>query len=302
MGNGNDRAYWWIRGYDHETKTYRIPEWLGGGYCAMSWRELPEIPPGLSRAEAEERVRADNPDSPYFAPLGRIQAFVDEMAEGDVVVAAKADFDVHVGVVTGPAYYVTTPGRAFARRRPVDWLTSPGDEPYREVPEEVRAQMNAVQTLTALRPAAAAYFAKYTDAVPAASGSASAQDPYRRLCRAIKADEAVTRLRTVERPASVERYRDPRAVEAVLERCGGSCENPGCGGMPQDTTVRGEPLLEVDHIDDHASGGRDHPKRMIALCPNCHAMKTRGARAELLRERFRKVARKAHRRRLAGEG
>ncbi|WP_372494440.1 HNH endonuclease signature motif containing protein [Actinoallomurus purpureus] len=35
-------------------------------------------------------------------------------------------------------------------------------------------------------------------------------------------------------------------------------------------------MLEVDHIDQLADGGRDHPIQMIALCPDCHAVKTRG--------------------------
>ncbi|MET9608015.1 HNH endonuclease [Streptomyces sp. NPDC006512] len=305
MGNEVERRYWLARGFEHQTGIYRVLEWVADGYCAMDWREAPEIPVGLSPEAARDLVRAEQPgwsESKVYRVTRAVQSFVDRMSEGDVVVAAKAPYDVHVGVVAGPAYYVETRDRAFARRRAVNWLTVEGDEPYPGLPEEVRAHLKARPTLTLLPAGAAAYFGRYADAAPAAPTPAPAQDPYRRLCRAIKADEAATRLRTVERPATVERYRDPRAVEAVLERCGGRCENPDCGGMPQDTTVRGEPLLEVDHIDDHASGGRDHPKRMIALCPNCHAMKTRGARAEVLRERFRKVARKAHKRRLAGEG
>ncbi|MEU2130294.1 HNH endonuclease signature motif containing protein [Streptomyces sp. NPDC091387] len=59
--------------------------------------------------------------------------------------------------------------------------------------------------------------------------------------------------------------------------------------LPYRTTA-GEPLLEADHIDDHAGGGRDHPAAMIALCPNCHANKTRGAGRAELTERLRWVA------------
>ncbi|MFE6333938.1 HNH endonuclease signature motif containing protein [Streptomyces sp. NPDC057798] len=59
-------------------------------------------------------------------------------------------------------------------------------------------------------------------------------------------------------------------------------------------TKAGEPLLEVDHIDDHAGGGRDHPTAMIALCPNCHSNKTHGAERAALTERLRKVAAERH--------
>ncbi|MFF0000979.1 HNH endonuclease signature motif containing protein [Streptomyces avermitilis] len=59
-------------------------------------------------------------------------------------------------------------------------------------------------------------------------------------------------------------------------------------------TPAGEPILEVDHIDDPAAGGRDHPSTMIALCPNCHANKTRGADRKALTERLRAEAARLH--------
>ncbi|MFC6932591.1 HNH endonuclease [Actinomadura yumaensis] len=59
-------------------------------------------------------------------------------------------------------------------------------------------------------------------------------------------------------------------------RSRGCCENPLCTGQPADVTDHGEPILEVDHLENRANWGRDHPSQMIALCPNCHATKTRG--------------------------
>jgi 5-methylcytosine-specific restriction endonuclease McrA len=87
------------------------------------------------------------------------------------------------------------------------------------------------------------------------------------------------------------RVRDGGAREAVLLRSEGRCESPDCllPALPYRTKA-GQPLLEIDHIDDHAAGGRDHPSAMIALCPNCHANKTRGADGAALRERLRVVA------------
>ncbi|WP_425297802.1 HNH endonuclease [Nocardia abscessus] len=55
---------------------------------------------------------------------------------------------------------------------------------------------------------------------------------------------------------------------------GGLCENPERGKPAPDQTDRGHPVLEVDHVSDIATGGRDHPVHMIALCPDCHAVKT----------------------------
>ena len=55
-----------------------------------------------------------------------------------------------------------------------------------------------------------------------------------------------------------------------------------CTGDIKDRTDSGAPILEIDHIHDLALGGDDDPLQMIALCPNCHATKTRGTRrAEL---------------------
>jgi hypothetical protein len=38
-----------------------------------------------------------------------------------------------------------------------------------------------------------------------------------------------------------------------------------------------KPILDVDQLVDLALGGNDHPANIVALCPNCHACKTRGA-------------------------
>ncbi|RMI13556.1 HNH endonuclease [Cellulomonas triticagri] len=70
--------------------------------------------------------------------------------------------------------------------------------------------------------------------------------------------------------------RSAAARRAVLVRSGGSCESPRCTGMPAERNRSDEPILDVDHIKDLARGGDDHPRNMIALCPNCHACKTRG--------------------------
>ncbi|WP_281291288.1 HNH endonuclease [Streptomyces montanus] len=90
-----------------------------------------------------------------------------------------------------------------------------------------------------------------------------------------------------------QRSREARAL--VIERSSGRCENPECGnpGFAEQTPA-GEPILEVDHIHDLALEGLDHPANMIALCPNCHAVKTRGARGEQLREVFKVAARARH--------
>ncbi|ANZ14844.1 HNH endonuclease [Streptomyces noursei ATCC 11455] len=98
------------------------------------------------------------------------------------------------------------------------------------------------------------------------------------------------------RPSTINRrQRSARARAAVLARSGGLCENPECSSPGfQAVTDAGEPILEVDHVRDLALDGADHPVNMVALCPNCHALKTRGTDREALRKALARVARERH--------
>lgn len=96
--------------------------------------------------------------------------------------------------------------------------------------------------------------------------------------------------------------RSAAARRAVLIRASGQCESPRCTGMPGELNRRGEPILDVDHIKDLALGGEDHPTNMVAICPNCHAAKTRGNSQARWRRELAAVAAEAHSRSLAAEG
>jgi hypothetical protein len=77
------------------------------------------------------------------------------------------------------------------------------------------------------------------------------------------------------------RVRNPGIRKAVLLRSGGRCENPQCQNPgPIGWTDSGDPILEIDHVIEHARGGRDYGSNAIALCPNCHAVKTYGRHRE----------------------
>ncbi|MFE2086296.1 HNH endonuclease signature motif containing protein [Streptomyces sp. NPDC059460] len=56
----------------------------------------------------------------------------------------------------------------------------------------------------------------------------------------------------------------------------------------------GLPILQVDHVKDLTKGGPDAPWNMIALCPNCHALKTYGEHREKLRHLLAATARRLH--------
>jgi 5-methylcytosine-specific restriction protein A len=95
--------------------------------------------------------------------------------------------------------------------------------------------------------------------------------------------------------------RSAAARRAVLARSGGRCESPFCTGMPAELNRRGEPILDVDHIKDLALGGSDHPLNMAAICPNCHASKTRGRNAAQWRTALERAVRTAHAKALTPE-
>ena len=119
------------------------------------------------------------------------------------------------------------------------------------------------------------------------------EEEYRRLCGiGAGAGDRGTRLGRPQ--VSVDILRLKSARRAVLLRSEGHCESPRCTGEPEDITDAGHPILEVDHIHDLAKGGPDHPEQMIALCPNCHAIKTRGRTRERLRQELFMVARQRH--------
>ncbi|MGW1836531.1 HNH endonuclease [Streptomyces sp. NPDC002067] len=127
---------------------------------------------------------------------------------------------------------------------------------------------------------------------PGAAGAVSVAAEYDRLHRAAQRQQERNQGR--RRPGSAAPVRSPEARQAVLLRSGGHCENPGCTGQPDDVTADGHPILEVDHVRDLATGGPDLPENMVALCPNCHAVKTRGRTSEELRAALLTVARERH--------
>ncbi|WP_165362694.1 HNH endonuclease [Promicromonospora panici] len=86
--------------------------------------------------------------------------------------------------------------------------------------------------------------------------------------------------------------RSRAARRAVLLRAQNKCEAPWCEGMPVDRLESGEAILEVDHVDGLAGGGDDSPSNMVALCPNCHASKTRGKYAKSWQRKLVEIARR----------
>ncbi|WP_157248679.1 HNH endonuclease [Nonomuraea typhae] len=129
---------------------------------------------------------------------------------------------------------------------------------------------------------------------PTAVTKQDAGRQYRKLCESVERREAVNHTRTTH-TASDRYFRSADARIAVMLRAQGTCENPDCGGQPADVTDKGGAILEVDHVDERATQGRDHPANMIALCPNCHSIKTRGSTRHDLKRKLKAQVERLHR-------
>ncbi|GAA0680257.1 hypothetical protein GCM10010193_37400 [Kitasatospora atroaurantiaca] len=113
--------------------------------------------------------------------------------------------------------------------------------------------------------------------------------------------EALERLLAAEEGGKVrevgriEPARRRSIVSMVIERAGFRCESPECANPGfYAESHKGGPVLEVDHVDDLQFKGPDHPANMIALCPNCHAVKTHAVDGDRLRRLFAVVVREQH--------
>jgi len=85
--------------------------------------------------------------------------------------------------------------------------------------------------------------------------------------RALALQESISSVS--EEEARQRTYQRSKAVQVyVKKRADGTCE--GCGKDAPFITPQGRPYLEAHHVRRVSDGGPDHPRWVIALCPNCH--------------------------------
>ncbi|MEU9080682.1 HNH endonuclease signature motif containing protein [Kitasatospora sp. NPDC048538] len=176
-------------------------------------------------------------------------------------------------------------------RREFIWILAPVPSPLRETwPHDVEEALandtgELYDETTEYQPGDIDSTARHT--------TESDAEAYRRLTEAAEHHRA--RRKEAKRPTKVDRHvRSTSARAAVIRRSGGRCENARCAGHPTELTTAGEPILQVDHVHDLSKGGPDVPWNMIALCPNCHALKTYGQHQEKLRRELKKTAQHLH--------
>jgi 5-methylcytosine-specific restriction protein A len=207
------------------------------------------------------------------------------------------ELDADSGTVPN-AHGSSVPQRWFEEHQPRSGLVTPV---YELVRDSAEARAAAVRALTET------YFADADPAAlldvlglsgprtgsPAETALRARATEYRRLCDRVDVFwTGRDSTRAIRMSADPVRSADAR--QAVLLRSEGRCENPGCTGDIHDLTESGDPILEIDHIHDLAQGGPDDPVQMIALCPNCHAIKTRGRTREQLRAQLLATASERH--------
>jgi 5-methylcytosine-specific restriction enzyme A len=186
------------------------------------------------------------------------------------------------------AHGSSVPQRWFDDRQPNGGLVQPVYDLLRESPETLKAALNVLveKYFIDADPTMLLSELGLTEPEPEVISPlelsfAARVAEYQRLCERADVFRHDRDTRRADRTSSVP-IRSADAREAVLIRSEGHCENPECTGDIKDHTDKGAPILEIDHIQDLALGGDDDPLQMIALCPNCHATKTRGTkRAEL---------------------
>jgi 5-methylcytosine-specific restriction protein A len=156
------------------------------------------------------------------------------------------------------AHGSSIPQRWFDEHQPRGGLVESVHNLVRDSPEARSAAVRVLVDTYFLDADATELLAELGLLVPAAASRAEASfaalsSAYQHLCA--RADvfwrnrDTVRAERTTPDPIC---SRDAR--RAVLLRSGGRCERPLCAGDVQDRTVRGEPILEVDHVQDLALG------------------------------------------------
>jgi len=207
------------------------------------------------------------------------------------------ELDTDSGTVPN-AHGSSVPQHWFDENQPRNGLVTPI---YELVRDSAEARATAVRALTET------YFADADPTAllnelglpgpqtgsPAEAAFSARAAEYRRLCRRVDVFWTGRDTTRANMP-SADPVRSADARRAVLLRSEGRCENTGCTGDIHDLTDSGDPILEIDHVHDLALGGPDDPAQMIALCPNCHAIKTRGRTRGQLRDLLLVTANQRH--------
>ncbi len=125
-------------------------DFVTGGVAAIGWPAVGDVK-GRDRGSIIARIRSEYPDEYAAGAAGALWRFVNEIENGDVVLAPDAETRaIHVGRVTGP-YEFRKPGLAdrFPHVRAVGWERSFNRD---DLPQRVLYTLGSLGTLS--RPSA----------------------------------------------------------------------------------------------------------------------------------------------------
>ncbi|MDP9250261.1 MAG: AAA family ATPase, partial [Chloroflexota bacterium] len=148
---GPELRGWLVRGANVDGHNL-VSDWLASGYCSIAYPDLPEVPPGLTRAELDNVFAKAIPDFSVrqrSIHVGVFDRFLNQMQPGDLVATVDGP-RLYVGTVAGPPSWNETPEGLSNRRRPVDWLRP--DPPLRrdQLSDAARDKLQGQMTVSDL--------------------------------------------------------------------------------------------------------------------------------------------------------
>ena len=94
-------------------------------------------------------------------------------------------------------------------------------------------------------------------------------------------------IRDTSQASGSSKYRRAQPIKRYAkERADGVCE--ACGERAPFNDESGEPYLEIHHVDELGKGGKDHPGKVVALCPTCHKRVHHGEDGQQMNRAIRK--------------
>ena len=143
-----ERRLWLVR--PNVRGVNRVASWLAEGYCAIGWREVGPVEPGISREELRRRLRRIHPTrgaGTIGAWMGNLDRFLNRMEVCDAVVTPDGP-RLHVGRIRSAPWFVSDHDEAYRRR--VAWEQPDAPLHRGELSQDAQAALTTMLTVADL--------------------------------------------------------------------------------------------------------------------------------------------------------